>query len=417
MRRLVVESMNKEQFTSLLEFVYTGQTTAVVGQELMERFIELNIPFTSEIFENLKSENIEAEVDAGFKSLLQEEGSESSIIVSTIASVESKENLKDGSPEETKIKNARSKTCEFCNLEFNTFVTLKRHVRDLHSNKYDDFLDNFGLLERFKCDNCCKGFKTSFQLKRHVQSFHEEEWESFCKLYKVKDCSKCEKKFFTKEEVSKHERRVHKHFKTKLLSNGKHGSGRPVKVNNDDGLPVNHERRCELCEKIFLNSEKFTDHMNAHINGRKPYSCEMCCFKSATRKNLRKHSALHTSSATPLLCNDCGKVFQCPYDLTQHLKKIHKHRSAGTKKDDKKMKSITDFICEKCGQHFTEQQKYNSHVKFSHVSEEDKHQCPHCPHKSITHFSLKMHLALHYPPTLPCEQCGNLFHTKLYLTR
>ena len=157
--------------------------------------------------------------------------------------------------------------------------------------------------------------------------------------------------------------------------------------------------------------------MNAHIKGEKPYHCELCGFRSVTRKTLKKHSLLHYESATPLLCNACGDVFKCQYDLKQHKKHSHNQRLVGRRKVKSKSKSISEFICEKCGLHFIDQQKYNSHIKFSHISEEDKLQCPHCPHKSMTQFSLKMHLALHYPPTLPCEKCGKLFHTKLYLTR
>ena len=74
-------------------------------------------------------------------------------------------------------------------------------------------------------------------------------------------------------------------------------------------------------------------------------------------------------------------------------------------------------MCENCGQYFDTQQKYKAHIKYSHVLEEDKLQCSHCPHKSMTPFSLKMHEALHFPPSIPCEKCGKLFHTKLYLNR
>ena len=260
--------------------------------------------------------------------------------------------------------------------------------------------------------------KTFFQLKSHVKEVHGELWERFCTNFRIYECCKCQNKFFTKTEMRRHERKVHKYFKTKKLSNGKYESRKPISVNIEDGLPVNHERKCSVCGKIFSNGESFTDHMNAHLQGEKPYCCELCDFKCARRKNLRKHTALHIVSETLLLCNDCGNVFDSQYDLKKHRKEYHSQRLMGIKKAKRpQSKTNGDFMCEKCGQHFSDKQKYRSHIKYSHVPEGEKFQCPHCPHKSITLFSLKMHQALHFPPTLPCEKCGKLFHTKLYLTR
>jgi len=417
MVRLVLENMNKEQLSCLLEFVYTGQTRAALTLDLIDRFTELDIVFSVEACGDFKDENMETEdfkvddEDEILQNLLDKVQHVTDIkerkttIVQTLAFSENKENE----------KSYGLKVCDFCCSEFKTFLLLKRHVRDHHASQYDQFLHSFGLLERFMCEfGCFKGFKTSFQLRTHVLSMHKNEWDKFCGMYRNHDCCKCDKIFFTRTELSKHERRVHKHFRQKMLPNGKHLSGRPISINIEDGLPVNHERTCDVCKKVFSNSDRFTDHMNEHMMGKKPYSCEFCDYKSSSRKSLGKHSVLHIVPETPLLCNTCGNVFSSQYDLRKHMKKAHSIRQRLL---DKKPKSVGDFICEKCGQHFTDQKKYNSHIKFSHISEDDKLQCPHCPHKSITSFSLKMHLALHFPPTIPCEQCGKLFHTKLYLTR
>jgi len=430
MMRLVLENMNMDQLSCFLDFVYTGQTRPFVGLDLIERFGELRIVFTAEVCEEFKADTEDFKVndmdedsldiagDCGTEHQLDAIEDRKNTIVQAIASLENKENQVEDNYEYKVRPGGLNKFCNYCAASFNTFVLLKRHVRDHHGMVYGSFLDSYGLLKPFKCESCADDFKTFLQLKTHVEKSHRDIWDRFCSLYRNHDCSKCDKTFFTRAEMRKHERKIHKNFKTKQLPSGKYVSGRPVSVNIDDGLPGKCERKCEICSKICPNAEKFTDHMNAHIQGKKPYSCELCEFKCATRKNLRKHSALHIVSDTLLLCNVCGIVFHSQYDLKKHRKEIHSQKILGIKKQKApKSKTVGDFICEKCGQHFHEQQKYNSHLKFSHVSEDDKFQCPHCPHKSITPFSLKMHQALHFPPTLPCEQCGKLFHTKLYLTR
>ena len=103
---------------------------------------------------------------------------------------------------------------------------------------------------------------------------------------------------------------------------------------------------------------------------RSPILVNSCDFKCARRKNLRKHTALHIVSETLLLCNDCGNVFDSQYDLKKHRKEYHSQRVMGIKKAKRpQSKTNGDFMCEKCGQHFSDQQKYRYHIKYSHVPE------------------------------------------------
>jgi len=422
MMRLVMENMTKDQLFCLLEFAYTGRSKPFKGLEVIEIFSELQVVFAVEAFDEYKADT-EYVSDIGdiifesCESEIEQTQTEKKDIIQVLATLENKENQLGhigGLVNTAGLK----KTCDYCHVEFNTFVLLKRHIRDHHGMFYDTFLDKYGQLKPFKCDYCDDQVKTFFQLKSHVKKVHGEEWERFCTQFRIHECCKCQNKFFTKTEMRRHERKVHKYFKTKKLPNGKYESRKPISVNIEDGLPFNHERKCSVCGKLFSNAENFTDHMNAHLQGEKPYSCEYCDFKCARRKNLKKHTALHIVSETLLLCKDCGNLFESQYELKKHRKEYHNQRIMGIKKAKRPQSKIYgDYMCEKCGQHFSDQQKYRSHIKYSHVPEDEKFQCLHCPHKSITSFSLKMHQALHFPPTLPCEKCGKLFHTKLYLTR
>ena len=440
MVRLVMENMNMGQLSYLLEFVYTGVTRFTEGhhQQVLEIFTELQVDFSVERFdtenkvETNQDEFIEVS-DTAHDCIEYSESLEASVdygrdvkgnIVQVLDTIENNENEAEIgeylNQEET--VGLLKKICDYCFLEFNTFVLLKRHVRDNHGIYYDKFLESYDLLKPFKCDYCSEKMKTFCKLKIHVKKVHENEWERFFSMNRNYECAKCEKKFFTQAEVRSHERNVHQYFKTKMLPNGKHESKRPISVNIDDGLPARNQRKCDICGQILSNAEKFTDHMNVHLRGDKPYSCGLCDFKCSRRKSLRKHSGLHLASDTSLLCNDCGNIFNCQFDLNKHRREIHNQRllTSGHKKVKKLKQTVKvkgEYICDQCGQTFADQQKYKTHIKFSHVSEDDKYQCAHCPHKSLTPYGLKLHQALHFPPTLPCEKCGKLFHTKLYLNR
>ena len=272
MMRLVMENMTKDQLYCLLEFAYTGRSRAFEGLELIEIFSELQVVFAVEAFGEYKADtgddikvsdtddNIAESCESGIEQTQQTDKKD---IITVLATLENKGN-QWGNGQKVKTAGLK-KACDYCNFEFKTFVLLKRHVRDHHGMLYDNFLDSYGLLKPFKCDYCDDQMKTFLQLKSHVKKVHGEVWERFCTHFRIYECCKCQNKFFTKTEMRRHERKVHKYFKTKKLPNGKYESRKPFSVNIEDGLPVNHERKCSVCGKHFSNAESFTDHMNAHL--------------------------------------------------------------------------------------------------------------------------------------------------------
>jgi uncharacterized Zn-finger protein len=78
---------------------------------------------------------------------------------------------------------------------------------------------------------------------------------------------------------------------------------------------------------------------------------------------------------------------------------------------------LGDFLCNDCGKRFTSKGRYSYHITIFHMKEEDKITCAYCNLKAINQKQLKVHMSLHFPPTIPCPDCGKKFHKNYYLKR
>ena len=105
---------------------------------------------------------------------------------------------------------------------------------------------------------------------------HEDKFPAFEEKHLAVKCKHCDKRFYSKEALRKHERKVHKIFKTEKLPNGKYKSAKPRSISLRDNLPFNSLRKCEKCEQSFKNLNIFSDHMKQHELGRNLYKCEHC---------------------------------------------------------------------------------------------------------------------------------------------
>ena len=295
----------------------------------------------------------------------------------------------------TEKKGRVSHSCRHCEQSFNTFIHLKVHIRNRHTENYEDFLESAGLLKPFNCEICNEKFRSIFRLRKHIKGHHSESvWLQFVAKCQIIECGKCEQKFFSKVELRTHGRKVHQDFRTPLLSDGKHAQRKPA-----TGI---EERTCSTCSKVCRSVAALKDHCSTQHEGE-GLQCEQCDYRSSSRRALSSHITLHNEHE--MLCGVCGETCSSEWLLKTHKKEKHQSRRGEVRN------------CGQCGQLFRDSKALKGHLKVVHVEEEKKFPCSFCSHKARSKHQLLVHESLHLPATLPCPNCGSLHHTQHYLDR
>ena len=120
------------------------------------------------------------------------------------------------------------------------------------------------------------------KLRNHVRLFHSQ----------VVECDVCGKKLKNKHDYYRHKRRNHEEKKFK----------------------------CDYCEKRFVFERDARIHVqNVHTKGH--YPCDQCdsVFTSPDYLYMHKHN-IHKAKEKAFRCEDCGKLFAKPSQVTAHYK-------------------------------------------------------------------------------------------------
>ena len=143
-----------------------------------------------------------------------------------------------------------------------------------------------------------------------------------------------------------------------------------------------------------------------HTLGRKPYKCDQCGREFSLNHEYKNHIKDHIVVKGNLLCDDCGESFQTNYEMKRHRgKKLRKMPVSLLKQNN----PCVDLVCDECGELFNRKSAYKYHLQSKHS--EIKYACELCSFKTVTNLILQRHRASHSSPTLPCNECGKLFHT------
>ncbi|XP_071548781.1 uncharacterized protein [Panulirus ornatus] len=148
-----------------------------------------------------------------------------------------------------------------------------------------------------------------------------------------------------------------------------------------------------------VTKPKFVTYESFPAVKEKPFMCELCGLRLATRESRRRHIlAKHIKERTNL-CNICGKAFIFKFALRAH-RAVHSE--------------TPNFICV-CGMTFTVRASYMDHIKRIHrAASEIKYPCELCFKSFGDRHTLRLHLiSVHKTKTIVCTHngCDKIFST------
>ena len=123
-------------------------------------------------------------------------------------------------------------------------------------------------------------------------------------------CSSCPERFFTKDDLTRHEyqhtpstksyecQTCYKKFRCPYDLHKHHTRNKPSCVQR-------HE--CQICHREFKRASHLRQHGIVHSDAR-PYKCQTCDNSFKGRKDLDRHEFIHTG-ILPYTCGTCNKGF------------------------------------------------------------------------------------------------------------
>ena len=107
-------------------------------------------------------------------------------------------------------------------------------------------------------------------------------------------------------------------------------------------------KHCEKCQK-YIGLSTFYSHKKVCGGvGEKSWKCHLCKYSSVFKFDLDRHLKIHKENS----CNHCGRSFNCPEKLSDHMR-IHTGR---------------DFNCDICPAKFSSLSSMNRHKRDQHFN-------------------------------------------------
>nr|XP_055073021.1 zinc finger protein PLAG1 [Misgurnus anguillicaudatus] len=202
-------------------------------------------------------------------------------------------------------------SCQLCEKSFNSLEKLKVHSYS-HTGE-----------RPYRCthNDCSKAFVSKYKLLRHMATHSPE---------KTHKCSYCEKMFHRKDHLKNH---LHTHDPNKeAFSCTECGKSYNTKLGfrRHQALHAAHrgDLTCQVCLQPYPTTPLLLEHLRGHAGKsattakEKRHQCEQCERRFYTRKDVRRHSVVHTGRKD-FLCQYCAQRFGRKDHLTRHVKKSH----------------------------------------------------------------------------------------------
>ena len=227
--------------------------------------------------------------------------------------------------EEYKIRRKQNKlkgekllrTCVLCFRVFHDKRGCLRHVCNSHS-KNKNSANKSATKPELVCSLCSKVFTHIKSFERHKREHSENNTESF-------ECAHCDKKYKRKDNLLKHEQRIHSFFKIDFE--------RAASFSCIDNM-----FKCPLCLASFgKEKERFFAHIASKVCHKDPnykhdtditedlrFKCQLCEKSYSNKDSLERHARWkHGEKIKKFQCNFCKVTFNYKSSLKRHIKKSH----------------------------------------------------------------------------------------------
>uniref|UniRef100_A0A182JTB9 C2H2-type domain-containing protein n=1 Tax=Anopheles christyi TaxID=43041 RepID=A0A182JTB9_9DIPT len=194
-----------------------------------------------------------------------------------------------------------------------------------------------------------------------------------------------------------------------------HGAGQikredVIEAQNDSTGEMTYT--CPICRKVFNSSVRFKRHKNVHVVHNRPFKCEVCLYRFATKPQLTQHAKVHevkpnvsglspgSSEVGEFPCDRCEEVFVAKRALTMHLKKAHQvYRVPGGARPDERERS--EYVCIICKATFARETVLNTHMKMHELLAAEKEKERRFDLERLVKQELQQQMQQNVPPLPP----------------
>ncbi|XP_035205716.1 zinc finger protein 431-like [Stegodyphus dumicola] len=238
-----------------------------------------------------------------------------------------------------------------------------------------------------KPNNAEDSFKLNQETKSYVvDTFTEEENDDnkFTsnlssrirrKIYKCDVCNKT----VTSKAILKTHRDAHIGIGTHVCSICKriYASKTSLRVHKQNHSEIIYT--CGFCHKSYHHRYILLIHERNKHGKSKPYECDACGKRFATRQNLKRHLIMHTGEK-PFACDKCSKQYTTKVGLQMHYS-VHV--------------SNETYTCEVCDRKFISELKMKRHYKTHFKKNKERYSCEICKTGFDDENSLAEHILCH----------------------
>uniref|UniRef100_A0A1Q3EWR0 Uncharacterized protein n=1 Tax=Culex tarsalis TaxID=7177 RepID=A0A1Q3EWR0_CULTA len=231
-------------------------------------------------------------------------------------------------------------------------------------------------------------------------------------------CIVCEQEFEQRDQLLKHQRRLHKELELNIVSSGAAQEQQDAAVEEapadnfednsqtkdselqdesmvvdldpteflatENGQPKQQQQqqqrggpqslpKCELCGRTFMYNCLLQSHIKKSHSESKPFECKTCHMRFGYRGTLQKHELTHSAQnvragshgSIMYKCKPCGAKFLELKALTFHLR-THRSGSNPGAEQPPAAKKVEIFACSFCPQIFNAKDEFDRHLVTIH---------------------------------------------------